>query len=148
MLSVAYCDQIWRCHSLTITELKISGYCYHSINVITLGLLQSDHFKRISLYHKLYHKVTFLNTKTHLTNKMTNKSLTICEYFLIVKDICVELILICFRVLHFTLVMLCCYERLSWWRGKIVSEVFLTLLTDYHWDHFVSLIFFISVPSF
>ncbi len=30
--------------------LKISGYCYHSVNVITFCLAQSDHIKRLLLY--------------------------------------------------------------------------------------------------
>jgi hypothetical protein len=26
------------------------GYCYRSVNIITLGLAQSDHIKRLPLY--------------------------------------------------------------------------------------------------
>ncbi len=30
--------------------MKTTGYCYHSVNVITFGLAQSDHIKRLLLY--------------------------------------------------------------------------------------------------
>ncbi len=30
--------------------MKTTGYCYQSVNVITLGLAQSDHIKRLLLY--------------------------------------------------------------------------------------------------
>ncbi len=32
---------------------ETTGYCYHSVNVITFGLAQSDHIKRLLLYLKL-----------------------------------------------------------------------------------------------
>ena len=31
--------------------LKIKGYCYHSVNVITNAWFQSNHIKRLSLYY-------------------------------------------------------------------------------------------------
>ncbi len=47
MLSDAYCHHI----------LKINGYCYHSVYVITFGLAQNDHIKHFRLSHsKLLYK--------------------------------------------------------------------------------------------
>ncbi len=31
--------------------IKTSSYCYNSVNVITFGLAQSDHIKRLLLYY-------------------------------------------------------------------------------------------------
>jgi hypothetical protein len=40
--------------SFTIASyIKITGCCYHSVNVITFGLAQSDHIKRLLLYNHL-----------------------------------------------------------------------------------------------
>jgi hypothetical protein len=33
--------------------MKTTGYRYHSVNVITFGLAQSDHIKRLLLYYLL-----------------------------------------------------------------------------------------------
>jgi hypothetical protein len=41
MLSVAYCDQIAK-H----LYIKITSYCYHSVNEIKYDLTQGDHNKR------------------------------------------------------------------------------------------------------
>ncbi len=34
--------------------MKTTGYCYHSVNVITFGLAQSDHIKRLLLYLQIW----------------------------------------------------------------------------------------------
>ena len=34
-------------------KVKIIGYCYHSVNVNTFGVAQSDHIKRLLLYLKI-----------------------------------------------------------------------------------------------
>ncbi len=34
--------------------IKTTGYCYHSVNVITNGLSQSDYIKRLLLYKKYF----------------------------------------------------------------------------------------------
>jgi hypothetical protein len=31
--------------------IKTTAYCYHSVNVITFGLAQSDHIKRLLVYY-------------------------------------------------------------------------------------------------
>ncbi len=48
MLSPDNWDQISRIPLLKY--IKISGYCYHSVNVISLSLPQSDNIKRLSLH--------------------------------------------------------------------------------------------------
>jgi hypothetical protein len=48
MLSPDNWDQISRVPLLKY--IKISGYCYHSVNVISLSLPQSDNIKRLSLH--------------------------------------------------------------------------------------------------
>ena len=34
-------------------KIQISGYCYHSLNVISFSLALSDHIKRVLLYKEL-----------------------------------------------------------------------------------------------
>ncbi len=41
----------------TAYYIKTTGYCYHSVNVITFGLAQSDHIKRLLLYNAITHSV-------------------------------------------------------------------------------------------
>ncbi len=33
-----------------VHKIKTTGYCYHMVNFITFGLVQSDHIKRLPLY--------------------------------------------------------------------------------------------------
>ena len=61
---------------------KKSDYCYHSVNVVSLFLSQSDHIKRLSLYFKMYityimHKIVLLDLPVKIKlitlNLMINK---------------------------------------------------------------------------
>ena len=47
MLSAAYCDHISNVPFTKGYYIKITGYCYHSVNVITIGLVQSDYIRRL-----------------------------------------------------------------------------------------------------
>ena len=43
--------------SFAIDYSEKIGYCYHSVNVITFCMNQSDHIKRLSLYIKCFNQV-------------------------------------------------------------------------------------------
>ena len=49
MLSAALCDHIPNVPFTKDYEIKIIGYCYHSVNVINFGLNQNDHIKQLLL---------------------------------------------------------------------------------------------------
>ncbi len=56
MLSIGLCDQIdhMKSHkSIFYSSLCINkvGYCFHSVNVISFNLSQSDHIKQLTLYY-------------------------------------------------------------------------------------------------
>ena len=51
MLSAAYCYQFSKVPFTNDYYVKTFGYCYHLVNVITFGLAQSDHIKRLLLYY-------------------------------------------------------------------------------------------------
>ncbi len=57
MLSAAYCDHISKAaFALNVLYIKITCYCYHSVDVITLCLAQSNHIKRLRLYIQYFKK--------------------------------------------------------------------------------------------
>ena len=53
MLSIGFYDQIDEVPNTlnrVILHTSTVGYYYHSVNVISLSLAQSDHIKRLTLY--------------------------------------------------------------------------------------------------
>ena len=55
--------------------MKTTGYCYHSVNVITFGLAQSDHIKRLLLYMEAvsfspYALYAYARTHTNITSTL------------------------------------------------------------------------------
>ncbi len=49
---------------------KNFGYCYRSVNIITLGLAQSDHIKRLPLYQQILKFKTIINVLPNLILKL------------------------------------------------------------------------------
>jgi len=70
MLSVAYCDQIAK-H----LYIKITSYCYHSVNEIKYDLTQGDHNKRCPQYIKTTKRVTNINYQNQHYRTLKNNSL-------------------------------------------------------------------------
>ncbi len=71
--------------------MKTTGYCYHSVNVITFGLAQSDHIKRLLLNNKtdvhLSAKETIIRILTNITKILTERkvsaSVCVCVYYVL-----------------------------------------------------------------
>ena len=51
MLSVTLCDHISNIAFNKYYYSKLTGYCNYSVHVFTFGQAQSDHIKRLLLYH-------------------------------------------------------------------------------------------------
>ncbi len=51
------------------------AYCYHSVNVISFSLSQSDHIKRLPLYKVLIYELSVENTKCLPLEKAINSKL-------------------------------------------------------------------------
>ncbi len=77
--------------------MKTTGYCYHSVNVITFGLAQSDHIKRLLLHNKtdvhLSAKETIIRILTSITKILTERKVSASVY--------VFVFLLCFEEFYF-----------------------------------------------
>jgi hypothetical protein len=69
MLSIGFYDQIDEIPNTlnrVILRTTTVGYYYHSVNVISLSLAQSDHIKRLTLYLT----ICVSNRKTYSSRQM------------------------------------------------------------------------------
>ena len=69
MLSVA-CDHITDVPFNNDYYIKITVYCYHSVNVITFSLAQSDHIKRLLLYYDYLFRFKGSNLRFTITSTL------------------------------------------------------------------------------
>ena len=66
--------------------VKIIGYCYHSVvNVITIGLAQSDHIKRLLLYLEICTLFIKLSKKIDFKRQKFKKRYFFCLLYIIVR---------------------------------------------------------------